>query len=157
MLHILNGDLLCADADFICHQVNCRSVMGAGVAKAIYTKWPEVKAKYHEFCSKSTPEELLGKIQIVDVYDLRIDSVINIFGQLNYGRGKAVYTDYTALQHAFSEINRVCCGKSIAFPYGFACGLAGGDWIEIEKLMLQNLQNCDVKIYFLAHFVVGRR
>lgn len=43
MMQIFKGDILNADAEFICHQVNCMNAMGAGVAKAIYTKYPEVK------------------------------------------------------------------------------------------------------------------
>ena len=29
----------------IMHQVNCQNLMGAGVAKALYTKYPQVKEK----------------------------------------------------------------------------------------------------------------
>ena len=43
MLQIIKGDLLEADVFAICHQVNCQNVMGAGLAKAIATKWPKVK------------------------------------------------------------------------------------------------------------------
>lgn len=148
MFQILKGDILNAKAAFICHQVNCMNAMGAGVAKAIYTKYPEVKAMYHEFCSTANnPMELLGRIQIVPLHKVDI-AVINIFGQLNYGRCKGkTFTDYNALKKAFIEINKKCTGKSIAFPYGFGCGLAGGDWITVEKLMLNYLYNCDVKIY----------
>lgn len=148
MIQIVKGDILNTDAEFICHQVNCMNTMGAGVAKVIYTKYPEVKAMYHELCSTvDDPRELLGQIQIVSLHGVDI-AVINIFGQFDYGRCRGkVYTDYNALEKAFIEINKKCAGKSIAFPYGFGCGLAGGDWITVEKLMINYLCNCDVKIY----------
>lgn len=148
MLQIYKGDILYANTAFICHQVNCMNAMGSGVAKAICTKYPEVKTMYHEFCSTAkTPNELLGEIQIVPLHEVDM-AVINIFGQLDYGRCKGrVYTDYDALQKAFAEINKQCAGKSITFPYGFGCGLAGGDWVTVENLMLNYLWNCNVKIY----------
>ena len=32
----------------IMHQVNCQNVMGSGVAKALYTKYPQVKSEFHK-------------------------------------------------------------------------------------------------------------
>lgn len=148
MLQIVKGDILDADTAFICHQVNCRNVMGAGVAKAIYSKWPEVKSEYHKFCAASgSPERLLGQIQVVPLRGANM-AAINVFGQLNYGRRQgAVFTDYAALQKAFAKINQICSGKSVAFPYGFGCGLAGGDWVKVESMMVNHLNGCNVKIY----------
>ena len=39
MIKTVVGDILDATEDIICHQVNCRGVMGAGVAKTLYTRW----------------------------------------------------------------------------------------------------------------------
>lgn len=149
MLKIMEGDILLAHEAAICHQVNCQNVMGAGVAKALYTKWPEIKREYHEFCSGQRPRDLLGKIQIVELSEFPAGNkvVINVFGQLTFGHDKICYTRYDALAKAFEEINRICAFKTIAFPYGFGCGLAGGDWATIEKLMLKYLYNVDVVIY----------
>jgi len=38
MIKIINGNILDAKETFICHQVNCQGVMGAGLAKAIRNK-----------------------------------------------------------------------------------------------------------------------
>lgn len=148
MFEVIMGDILCADADYICHQVNCRNVMGAGVARTIYTKWPEVKSEYHRFCTlANSPYDLLGQVQIVPIQQAGI-SVINLFGQLNYGRKIGViYTDYQAMKNALRKINQLCSGKSVAFPYGIGCGLAGGDWMTVEKMIIQCMWNCDVKLY----------
>lgn len=83
MIKTVVGDLLDATEDIIVQQVNCRSVMGSGVAKAIYTRWPDVKTEYHKFCRRSTsPYDLLGKVQLIDVEPGK--AVANVFGQLNY-------------------------------------------------------------------------
>lgn len=150
MIEIVRGDILNATGvAAICHQVNCMNAMGSGVAKAIYSRWPEVKLKYHEYCSGKHPEELLGNVQIVYLNEFPSYNlvVLNIFGQLNYGKSGICYTDYSALERAFDEINSLCAQKSIALPYGFGCGLAGGDWQTVEKLIAKHLWNCYVKIY----------
>lgn len=150
MLKIVKGDLLLAREAAICHQVNCKNTMGAGVAKALYTKWPEVKREYHAFCDGKRPRDLLGKIQIVELAEFPAGNkvVINVFGQLNCGHDGICYTRYDALAQAFDELNKVCAFKTVAFPFGFGCGLAGGDWATIEKLMLEHLYNTEVTVYW---------
>ena len=157
MLKIMKGDLLNAKDAAICHQVNCQNMMGAGVAKAIYTKWPEVKTEYHKFCDGKRPRDLLGKAQIVFLHDFPAGNkvVINIFGQLNCGHDMICYTRYDALTDAFDKLNILAAGKTLAFPYGFGCGLAGGDWQQVEKLMLEHLCNVDVTIYMKEGFHHG--
>ena len=97
------------------------------------------------------PNGLLGHILAVKS-DPDKPGVINIFGQLDYGRDLSqVYTNYIALKDAFTEINEVYKGCTIAFPYGFACGLAHGNWDTVEKLMVTYLPDCNVQIYFKPH------
>ena len=46
MIKTVNGNILEATEDIICHQVNCQGVMGSGLAKQIRSKWPSVFADY---------------------------------------------------------------------------------------------------------------
>lgn len=149
MIKTVIGDIRDAAEDIICHQVNCQGVMGAGVAKAISTHWPEVKKSYLRYCRRfSSPYDLLGKVQPVEVSPDK--TVLNIFGQLNCGNNRFLrYTDYTALTQAFDEIRNKYAGKSLAFPYGFGCGLANGDWAIVEKMLHTYFDNMDVTIYKL--------
>lgn len=155
MVKTVVGDVLDANEDIICHQVNCQNAMGAGVAKALYTKWPDVKKSYHRYCRRfSSPEMLLGHVQFVDVGGGQ--SVANIFGQLEYGKSKyKKYTDYVALTNAFNEIRRDHHDKSLAFPYGFGCGLANGDWSVIENMIQTYFSDMDVTIYKLPDKLEG--
>lgn len=80
MFQIVVGDILDSKEDYICHQVNCKNVMGSGVARAIYTKYPEVKCEYHKFCNLiNNPNDLIGKVQYVRLMN-EGKYVINIFG-----------------------------------------------------------------------------
>ena len=148
MVQICVGDIVTSDAAVICHQVNCRGAMGAGVAKAICKKWPEVKRNYIKLCGEMVnPADYLGAIQIVKIRPGF--AVVNIFGQLNYGNDGRVYTDYYALRKAFGCINNIFRGETIAMPWKIGCGLGGCDWATVESLIVKSLGNCNVKLYML--------
>lgn len=147
MITIRQCDLLNCNAEYICHQVNCKGAMGAGLAKAIANKWPFVKLSYESFCDayKHNPKSLLGVYQVVNVAPNK--NVINIFGQLDYGRefGRC-YTSYDALMQAFKNMEEwIDVSSTIAFPYRFGCGLAGGDWEVVFALL---------KIYLNKHNII---
>ena len=146
MVSIVRGDLLEAAVPYICQQVNCQGVMGAGLARQIKDKWPHVYERYRELCEKKKQKQsLLGTVQIVNGR-FGSPTVINIFGQFEFGHN-GVYTDYSALTRAFNDLNKRFAGKTLAFPYGFGCGLAGGEWTDVEMMMVKLLPNCDVQIY----------
>lgn len=148
MIRTVRGSILDAREKYICHQVNCRNAMGSGLAKALYEKWPQVKSVYHEVTSWFVdPADLLGMFYLVRVEDAQC--VINIYGQLNYGRDKSVvYTNYEALREAFTTMDRRLHGD-FAFPYGFGCGLANGDWETVYGLIQECFQHNNVTIYQL--------
>ena len=144
MIQIINDDIFNAfghSCDAICHQVNCQGVMGAGLAKEIAKRYPEVKRDYEELCAEEDAERLLGTYLDTLVENGRI---ISIFGQENYGRDGQIYTDYAALGKAFSMLNRVYAGRKLAFPYGIGCGLGGGNWNVVLEII--NVKFCDANV-----------
>ena len=149
MIRLIKGDILNAfdrGCNAICHQVNCQGVMGAGLAKDISDKWPEVKADYLEFCKREMSENLLGTYLAPPVDEDRY--VVDIFGQLNYGRDRdRVYTNYSALDSAFEKLSHDDKFDRIAFPYGFGCGLGGGDWSRVLHMMIERMSNKEIDIY----------
>lgn len=148
MITYKTGDILNAKENLILQQVNCRGVMGSGLAKQIADKWPLVKKSYQIVCNNAIPYDLLGKIHSVRINKDRY--VVNVFGQLNYGRNKnVVYTDYDALRKAFESIALYHPDKTIAIPYKFGCGLANGDWNIVLKLIEEFFKDFDVIIYKL--------
>lgn len=136
MIKIICGDLLESSAKYICHQVNCQGVMGSGVAKQIREKYPIVFQKYKLLCDQYAESrgELLGQIQGVRISENT--AIINIFGQFHYGRGKAAYTDISALRSGCREIaDHIKIGNTIAMPYRIGCGLGNGDWGEVLDML----------------------
>ena len=121
----------------IMHQVNCQNVMGAGVAKALYTKYPQVKEQFHQLATEpdyNTPQKRFGLAQPVKINDQLV--IINSFSQLEYGRKKGVvYTDHGALLANLSKLDAYAKKHNLPayVPARIGCGLAGGDWTMVEK------------------------
>ena len=150
-ISIINGNLLEADADIICHQVNCKGVMGRGLAKQIKDAYPQVYASYKETCKTNNfSQKLLGAVDFVKVDKYLVASC---FGQFAYGT-KTRQTNYNALGCCFDVIKEVAEDDgltTIAIPYNIGCGLAGGEWSVVERLIDEIFgdTNLIIKIYKL--------
>ena len=150
MITYLHGDLLDAPQEYICHQVNCKGVMGSGVAKQIKDKWPEVYNEYKGFCAgniiyNNPTSDLLGKIQVCPIN--KNQKVINMFAQDNYGRNRR-YTSYDAFWMCLGKILKITKpGDRIAFPFGIGCGLGGANWAVICKMIETALEDRKIFIY----------
>ena len=134
------GNVLDAQTDVIAHQVNCQGVMGAGLAKQIRDKWPNVYKHYYSlYCEKiENTQDLLGRCQLVEINDTQY--VANLFGQNYYGRDSKRYTSYDGIYNALNSLSVQMLDngmESIAIPYKMSCGLAGGDW-DIILAMLKS-------------------
>lgn len=149
MIYNIVGDLLKQDkVDIICHQTNCKGVMGAGIALQIKKTYPEVFKRYREFC-KEYGSVLLGRTLFVNCNDGKI--VANLFGQDGFGKGFC-QTDYTALEEAVSSLERVATKykKSVGFPYKIGCDLAGGDWEIVSKIIEKYFLDSEVDCYICS-------
>jgi len=138
MIEYRKGCLITAlklgEVNAIAHGVNCQGVMGSGIAVQIRNEWMDVYYKYRDFYMRegSYPEDLLGKCNKVITYDDKI--VYNLFTQLTFGKfGRHV--SYEALFKAFSEM---LADPELPVIIGIpriGCGLAGGDWDVVSRLI----------------------
>ncbi len=122
----------------ICHQVNCKGVMGAGLAAQIANKYPLILNEYQNACRDNAHANrpssfLLGRCQLIDVQPGL--QVANLFGQDEYGRDRQ-YTDYDALEFALAELTTfIKEGTPIYIPYKMGCGLGGGRWDIVSAII----------------------
>lgn len=130
-LLLLFGDILTIGGDnsgiVIVQQVNCRRVMGAGLAAAIAKKYPHVLLSY----TKREKPWKLGDTQFVEIED---GYVCNLAGQENYGREK-VQTDIEAVKAGLESVRNFAIENKlqIYIPFGFGSGNAGGR-TSIERM-----------------------
>ena len=134
---IIDGDILTVSHGVICHQVNCKHVMGAGLAAAIRKKYH----RHYEDYMKTDAHlgELVATQASDDLY------IVGIYGQHGYGRDKR-YTDYEALEKGLTAVGTFAksLGLPVYLPYGIGCGLAGGDWAIVKTIVDKVLPNAIV-------------
>jgi len=153
MIKIIDGNLLDATEEYVCHQCNCLSRGAAGVAAAIFSKWPETNVYHRRGGSASKA----GTIEIVHSPTGEKPHVINMFSQYAPGGPQVEGYDSRADRiHWFKQslnniIRQTESGASYAFPYKIGCGLGGGDWgayIDILKTFETYVKG-DVVLYYL--------
>jgi len=139
-MQYVKGNVLDAKHGIIGHQVNCRMVMGAGLAKQIRDKYPMVFTEYQEIMGAAPYHARLGKCQLVqvgpDMY------VANLFGQADFAPRGICHTDYNALSMSMHGLNdwrrmnfKTPTDMPIYLPSGLGSGLAGGDWNVVQGLI----------------------
>lgn len=154
-MKFVQGDILTPNKEerqvMVCHQVNCKGVMGAGLAKQVKKTHPFIYFAYKEKCREiKAGAGGLGDVQFRTASARFGYVVANIFGQDDYGRGK-LYTDYNALRKALEEIAESFPSYTIRIPYFMGCGLAGGDWNIVSQIIEETLvtKGIDVEIWQL--------
>lgn len=137
----INGDIL-APASFesaptmICHLVNCKGVMGAGLTHQVKEKYPWIIKAYKERCEAGFAE--LGQVQVCSAIAEAGYLIANIFGQDAFC-GQCCHTDYGALRKAFSYLVGAYPGYVIRIPHKMGCGLGSGDWNVVRDVIEEEL------------------
>ena len=137
------GDLLKATEKVIGHQVNCHGA-AAGLAGAIFRKWPTAERDYQQLIKRCQPKALLGMSQLTG--EQRDGHIIcNLFGQFNPG------ADYNPqrLEQALTMLGNTAriMNWSVALPYRLSCGICGGDWDEVLQIIERTMDGVDCAIY----------
>ena len=133
-MKIVCGDILAINHGVIVHQVNCKKVMGAGLALQIRKKYPQ------HFTDYMAAEPKLGNIGVTCIHSTLY--IIGVYGQYSYGR-YGLHTNYSALRIAMIKAAQFAAQKNLPLyiPYGIGCGLAGGDWNRVAAI-LSDIPNC---------------
>jgi len=132
--------------DIIIHGCNGFCTMGAGIAKAIKSEFPEA-FKADQATEKGDKSKLGSYTQATVIRNGHSITLINAYTQFNY-RGKGVKADYEAIRNVFKELKTEFSGKLFGFPL-IGAGLAGGDWKIISEIISEELQGED---YTLVEF-----
>lgn len=140
-MKIINGNILDTKKGIICHQINCKGVMGAGLALQIRNRWIHVYNDYRKYYLADNLK--LGFIFLTQVTDGLF--VANLCGQDDY-RGKRPLTDYDALRSCFEQLSTIK-NISVYIPYGIGCGLAGGNWKTVEQIISETIPNAIIVKY----------
>ena len=135
----------------IIHVCNNRGGWGRGFVVALSKKWKEPEEDYRRFMNISglDKQDQLGVCRAIQVEpDIW---VINMIAQDGYKSAiNPVPLNYEALQTClYGVLNRAKDLNASIHAPRFGCGLAGGDWNEIERMIDDTLEKQTVYIYDL--------
>jgi len=136
MVSFIKKDITTITKGIICHQVNCRGVMGAGLAKKIRYKFPKV---YEEYIQQYRNNKLqLGNVIFTTITTYPFLIIASLCGQDSYGR-QGIFTNYQAVKQCltkvieFKELHREPI--LIYIPDHMGCTLGGGDWKKVLHII----------------------
>lgn len=147
----ITGNLLESDCTAVIHQANCFATMSSGIAKQIKYLYPEVLAADKGFYVPAGNPARLGRYSKADVDGPHGPlTVINLYGQYDYGCGIKTNPEAfeTALDRILNDLNR--SGQldlKVGIPYGIGCGLAGGNWKDIRRIIIDLSEKYSIDIY----------
>lgn len=139
--------------DVVAHGCNCFCTMGAGIAPQMVEAFGCDKYHYEHIIEKGN----INKLGMID-FEMRILNqgtgnkrihVVNAYTQYRYGKnhkdGDDKPLDYDAMRLCFKKMNSIFKGKHIGLPK-IGCGLAGGSWSIVKKIIASELADCDVTV-----------
>lgn len=146
-LKYITGDLVkqAEEFDLIAHGCNCFVRMGSGIAPLIKAKFPEA---YEVDCKTIVGDK--SKLGTISYTENTNPIVVNCYTQYRYdGRQRGeMDLDYDALISAMKLIKEKFTGKRMGFPL-IGCGLAGGSWDVVSRILEEELDGEDVTIVLL--------
>lgn len=147
------GNLLTAtDIEVVGHQANCQNTFGAGIARSIRDIYPE--AYFADTKASQINKNVLGTFSYANISikngianGSSISRIYNLYGQNLYGRNTR-QTNYDALYNALEAMANHLMpteednmmfdfdrSPKVGFPHLMGCGLGGGDWRIVERLI----------------------
>lgn len=135
----------------IAHICNDAGMWGAGFVLALSRRWKDPELMYRlwstTYNQPSTKPFQLGETQFVQVAkEMWVANMIAQTGVIN--SNNLIPLNYLALDSCLQEVANYALKRkaSIVGPR-FGCGLAGGKWENVEKLIQKNLCLPDLAVF----------
>lgn len=150
-LNYVIGDATEPQADsgrIIVHVCNDIGGWGKGFVMALSRRWPEPERQFrHWYADRAENDFALGAVQFVEVDDKLW--VANLVGQRGLRRTKAgPPVRYDAIEAGLVMVtdNAAVLDASVHMPR-IGCGLAGGEWDQIEPILQRTLIDGGIDTY----------
>lgn len=138
-LHYLKGDIFTSKAQVIVNPVNCKGIMGKGLALAFKQRYPAMFATYQQECKTGTLA--IGKPTL---YQATTPWILN-FPTKDHWRdpSKLAYLE-KGLAYLVAHYKEMGI-QSIAFPR-LGVGLGMLSWDDVDPLMVRYLTQIEIPI-----------
>ena len=141
MIQFTSGDMFATPAQVRVNTVNCKGVMGAGVALAFKKRYPEMFKDYQKACEAGAVRP--GTLHVWR--NLTGEWVIN-FPTKRHWRNPSRYEDILAGLDALRSYLKEQGPISVALP-ALGCGHGGLDWNRVSAMIKEKLEDLDAHIF----------
>lgn len=141
MIEFTKGDMFKIPVDVRVNTVNCKGVMGAGVALAFKNKYPEMYKDYKKACHE-------GIVRPGSMYvwkNLLGDWVINFPTKRDW-REPSRYEDILSGLEDLRNYLKALGPITLALP-ALGCGHGGLDWEKVSSMIKEKLSDLDARIF----------
>lgn len=149
MIKYVVGDIFLGGDDVIVHGCNCWNNFGAGIALKVSEYYPQ--AYMVDKATKEGDRNKLGSYTAFECDNIFLPNkkitIVNAYTQF-YPSVKMKPFDYKAFEEVLPKIRNKFYNKSIAFPK-IGCGLAGGSFPIVTKMIKKCFGDIEVKLYVL--------
>jgi O-acetyl-ADP-ribose deacetylase (regulator of RNase III) len=147
-LTIVHGDLFASPAQTLVNAVNCRGVMGKGLALEFARRYPRMLAEYQRLCASHTLRP--GKLHL---YSDGAPWILN-FPTKDHWRSPSALS-YVAEGLEYFVAHYAAWGvESIAFPQ-LGTGNGGLDWAAVEPIMRRYLAPLPIPVELFVRDFAG--
>ena len=122
----------------ILHGCNCFHTMGAGIAKYLSSRYPQILEADKKFGPKGDNLKLGWCCYVMLNEHLYI---ANCYTQYHYGKRFGPPVNYSAIESCLLRAGKVVPKSYEIRSPKIGCGLAGGDWNVVEPLFEKYLPN----------------
>lgn len=167
----ITGDLRYLPMNFVVHQANCFTTMGAGIAASLAQKYPAVRHADNVFVAKHLSmgldrHYLLGWYSSATVINKKYNremTILNVYSQFHYQAGQND-TKPAAISSAFTHLKNQLAFREngsedvirIGVPALYGAGLAAGNPEVNQKAMIDALKDCPNVILYFVDYVADK-
>ncbi len=123
-----NGDIFNTTARFIGHGVNCKGIMGAGIAKTVREKFPQTYLEYKAVCDVGfSPGSYFAYVENDKV-------IVNLASQNMPGPDARYEWVFLSLLRFARDLTQRSGGGVVAIPE-IGCGIGGLHWLVVKSII----------------------
>lgn len=136
----------------IIHVNNDKGGWGKGFAAALSQRWADPEAAYRQWFEHRDDPDWEPRFNLGAIWPVRVTPetmVINMIAQHDYApHGEGPYIRYNSLWNCLMQVVPIVemVSGSIHAPR-LGCGLAGGEWSQVSKLLEQSFCMRGIPVY----------
>lgn len=134
-IQYVSGNILEANTQVLCNPVNCKGVMGAGLALQFKEAYPRMFTFYQKYCEMDLLKP--GLVQVYDGFEIYPRMIFNVATKYWWKDPSEIKWIIWGAAN-IARLIQVRSVKSIAIP-ALGCGRGGLKWSRVKRILENEL------------------